>query len=80
MIPSEKEISPLEHYFLNQEQLLLGLKWIRQGKGWEQVLITVDKREVSCLSLFLSIFQLGHFKQSTLSLKSVRTFLAGYQW
>lgn len=80
MIPGEKEISLLDNYFSNQEQLSLGLKWIKNGRHWEQNLITLNKREVDCLSLFLSVFHIGHLKQTTFSSKDVNAFISQYRW
>lgn len=59
---------------------LLGLQWIKDGNTWSKQLITVNRKEVSCLSIFLSYIYLGKFKHISFSLNEVCNYLAQYNW
>jgi hypothetical protein len=63
-----------------QNNHLIGLKWIREGAAWRQELIEVKKQDVSCWSLFLSIFGIGKLKHISLSLDKVCSHLSKYKW
>lgn len=63
-----------------QNDLMIGLKWIKEGTKWRQELITVKKQDVSCLSLFLSLFGMGKLKHISVSLNKISAYLYQYKW
>ena len=63
-----------------QNDLLLGLKWVKEGKKWKQQLITVYKQDVHVCPSFLSLFGIGKLKHVTVSLNDIRIYLLRYNW
>lgn len=63
-----------------QNDHLLGLKWIKEVSKWRQELTEVKKQDVTCWSLFLSLFGIGKLKYITLSLDKICSHLSQYQW
>lgn len=63
-----------------QNNVLLGVKWIKDQTGWKQQLIEVDKQDVTCWSLFLSLFRVGKLAHTSVSLSEVNYYLTKYDW
>ena len=80
------DLQVLSHYhFLEegsnrQNKHLIGLKWTKQGSTWKQELVELSKQDVSCWSLFLSLFGIGKLKHISLCLNKICSYLSQYQW
>ncbi len=59
---------------------LLGLKWVKGRNGWTQQLIEVNRQDVTCWTLFLSLFNWGKLAHISVSLDKICHYLAQYQW
>lgn len=63
-----------------QNDRLLGLRWIKEGDAWKQELTIVSRQDVTCWSLFLSLFGLGKLKYIDISLDTICRRLYQYSW
>ena len=85
-IINKQDLETLSNYkFLGNESnkknnYLIGLKWVKEGSKWKQELVTVNKQDVSCKTLFLSLFGLGKLRHITVSLDKICTYLSRYKW
>ncbi len=87
MISNEKhDLDVLSHYqFLekgsnDQNTHLLALEWVKENNQWKRRLIEINKEGVTCLSLFLSKFGIGKFRNVNFSLNKIGIYLLQYQW
>jgi hypothetical protein len=63
-----------------QNNLQLGLKWIKEDGKWKQQLVEVSRQDITCLSLFLSLFGQGKLRHISVSLDKICSHLLQYRW
>lgn len=84
--PNLDDLQVLSNYHFIEEgsnkknNALIGLKWIKDPSGWKKQLVTVDKQDVTCWSLFLSVFGIGKLSGITVSLRNICSYLAKFNW